>query len=193
MAENMDTPPSVPEFAAQIAALTAQVQENANKFLALEDENATLRRENRNLSERLSAVETTPHPELRFQVPVIHMQSLETPELGNSSSQPTNGSSVIQGHNQQPTSEGQLLITSSAVDTALLHAKLAGLNALNATSHQVSQPTILATPMVGTEVQAPVYTTMPLATTPIGHSARPHPTVNQPFPTTPAPSQSIVA
>ena len=50
MAENTDTPPSVPNFAAQIAALTAQiaaltaqVQENANKFLALEDENATLR------------------------------------------------------------------------------------------------------------------------------------------------------
>ena len=66
MAENTDTRPSVPDFTAQIAALTAQVRENANKFLALEDENATLRRENRNLSERLSAVETTPHPELRF-------------------------------------------------------------------------------------------------------------------------------
>ena len=64
MAENTDTPPSVPYFAAQIVALTAQVQENANKFLALEDENATLRRENRNLFERLSAVETTPCPEL---------------------------------------------------------------------------------------------------------------------------------
>ena len=66
MAENTDTPPSVPDFAAQIAALTAQVQENANKFLALEDEdeNATLRHENRNLSEQLSTVETTPRPEL---------------------------------------------------------------------------------------------------------------------------------
>ena len=64
MAENSDTPPSAPNFAAQIAALTAQVQENANKFLAIEDENTTLCRENRNLSERLSAVETTPHPEL---------------------------------------------------------------------------------------------------------------------------------
>ena len=51
MAENTDTPPSVPDFAAQIATLTAQVQENANKFLALEDENVTLRRENRNLFE----------------------------------------------------------------------------------------------------------------------------------------------
>ena len=51
MAENTDTPPSAPDFAAQITALTAQVQENANKFLVLEDENATLCRENHNLSE----------------------------------------------------------------------------------------------------------------------------------------------
>ena len=62
MAKNTDTPPSAPNFVAQIVALTAPVQENtnrflaledenANKFLALEDENATLRRENRNLSE----------------------------------------------------------------------------------------------------------------------------------------------
>jgi len=86
MAENTDIPPSAPDFAAQVAILTAQVQENANKFLALEDENATLRRENRNLSERLSAVETTPYPELCFQVSIPNMQSLETPELGNSSS-----------------------------------------------------------------------------------------------------------
>ena len=64
MAENTDTPPSAPDFAAQIAALTAQFQENANKFLALEDENTTLRRNNHNLSERLSAVETTPRPKL---------------------------------------------------------------------------------------------------------------------------------
>ena len=106
------------------------------------------------------------------------MQSLETPKLGNSSSQPASGSPVIQGQNQQPTSEGQLLITSSAVDTTLLRTMSAGLNALNATSHQVSQPTILTTPMVGNEVQAPPYTTMPLVTTLIGHSARPHPTVN---------------
>ena len=181
MAENTDTPPSVPDFAAQIAALTAQVQENANKFLALEDENATLRRENRNLSERLSVVETTPRPELRFQVPVTNMQSLETPELGNSSSQPTNGPPVIQGHNNpQPTSEGQLLITNSAVDTALFHAMSAGISALHSTPNQGSQPTILATPTTETGVQAPVYTTMPLATTPISHSARPRPTINQP-------------
>ena len=73
MAENTDTPPSAPDFTTQIAALIAQVQENANKFLTLKDENATLRRENRNLSERISTVETTPRPELRFQVPVTNM------------------------------------------------------------------------------------------------------------------------
>ena len=86
----------------QIAAFIAQVQENANKFLALEDENATLRRENCNISKRLSAVETTPCPALRFPVPVTNMQSLETPELGNSPSQPANGSPVIQGHSLLP-------------------------------------------------------------------------------------------
>ena len=64
MAENSETPPSAPNFTAQIAVLTTQVQENANKFLALEDENATLHRENRNLSERLSAMETTSCREL---------------------------------------------------------------------------------------------------------------------------------
>ena len=98
------------------------MQENTNKFLALEDENMTLCCENRNLSERLSAVETTPRPELRLQVLVTHMQSLETPELGNSSTQPSSGSLVIQCFNLQPISEGQLLITSYAVDTDLLHA-----------------------------------------------------------------------
>ena len=50
MAENTDTPPSTLDFVAQIATLTVQVQENTNRFLALEDENATLRRENHNLS-----------------------------------------------------------------------------------------------------------------------------------------------
>ena len=77
---------------------------------------------------------------------------------------------MIQGHNPQPTSEGQLLITSSAVDTALLHAMSARINALHATSYQGSQPTILVTLATTFEVQAPVYTTMPLATMPIGHS-----------------------
>ena len=60
----MDTPPSAPDLEAQIIALIAQVQENANRFLALKDENATLRRKNCNLSERLSGVETTPRPDL---------------------------------------------------------------------------------------------------------------------------------
>ena len=46
MAENTDTHPSALDFAAQITTLTAQVQENANKFLVLKDENVTLRREN---------------------------------------------------------------------------------------------------------------------------------------------------
>ena len=51
MAENTDTLPSAPDFTAQITTLIAQVQENANKFLAPKDKNTTLRRENRNLSE----------------------------------------------------------------------------------------------------------------------------------------------
>ena len=73
MAENTDTPPSTPDFVAQIVVLTAQVQENANRFLAFEDENMTLRHENRILSERISVMETTPRSELPFQVPVTHM------------------------------------------------------------------------------------------------------------------------
>ena len=64
MTENTNTSPSIPDFAAQIATLTVQVQENTNKFLALEDENATLRCENHNLLERFSAVEITRRPEL---------------------------------------------------------------------------------------------------------------------------------
>ncbi|KAL5575513.1 hypothetical protein UlMin_017212 [Ulmus minor] len=42
----------------------SQVQENANKFLDLEDEKTILYRENCNLLERFSTVETTPLPEL---------------------------------------------------------------------------------------------------------------------------------
>ena len=85
MVKNSKTYLSTPNFATQIATFTAPVQENANRFMVLEDENTTLRCENRNLSKRLSAMETTPHPELRFQVSVSNMQSLVTPELGNSS------------------------------------------------------------------------------------------------------------
>ena len=122
MAENMDTPLSALDFATMFAALTAQVQENANRFLALEDENATLRCENRNISEWLSAIETTPRPDLRFQVLVTHMQSLEIPELGNSSMQPLGGLPVVLGLNPQITPKGHPLITSFAVDTTLMHS-----------------------------------------------------------------------
>ena len=181
MVENTDTSSFSSDFTAKIAILTAQVQENTNKFLALEDENTTLRRENYNLSERLSAMETTPCPELRFQVPVTHMQSLETLELGKSSTQPSSGSPVIQGFNLLLTLEGQPLITSSAVDTALLHAMSARLNTLNAMHHQIPQSTILPAlgSTVGNDVQAPAYTTMPLVTNLIYQSARPNPTMNQ--------------
>ena len=123
-------------------------------------------------------------------MPVTNMQSLETPELGNSSSQPAAGPHATHGHNPQTTSAVPSQITSSAVDAALLHAMSAGISALHATSHQGSQPTILTTPITGAGFQAPVYATMPLATTPIGHSARPRPTVNQPLLTTPAPPHS---
>ena len=59
MAESSDTPPSALDFAPQITVLTAQVQENANHFLALEEDNVTLHCENRNLLERHSAIETS--------------------------------------------------------------------------------------------------------------------------------------
>ena len=63
MAESSDAPPAV-NFVAQIASLTAQAQENSNRFMALEEENTTLHRENhrlyRMLQERLSVVEVTP-------------------------------------------------------------------------------------------------------------------------------------
>ena len=160
--------------------------------MALEDENATLRRENRNLSERLSAVETTPRPELRFQVPVTNMQPLETPELGNSSSQPAPEPPAAHGLHPQPTSADQVLITSSAVDTALIHAMSAGLNALQATSQLGLQPTSLGTSATAPGVQTPVYSTVPMAVTPVGHSARPLPTINQPSQTTPAPVHSTI-
>ena len=45
MVENTDTLPTI-DFAAQIAALTTQVQENSNKFMTVEAEYATLRVEN---------------------------------------------------------------------------------------------------------------------------------------------------
>ena len=60
MAESSDTPPSALDFVAQITVLIAQVQENTNRFLALEEDNVTLRCENLNLLERHSAVEISP-------------------------------------------------------------------------------------------------------------------------------------
>ena len=62
MAENLDTPLTI-DLMAQIAVLTAQIQEISNKFMTLEVENATLRVEKRNLQEqvqRLAAIESTP-------------------------------------------------------------------------------------------------------------------------------------
>ena len=59
MAEGSNAP-SVVDIAAQIAVLTAQAQENSNRLMALEEENTTLRRENRMLQERLFVVEVTP-------------------------------------------------------------------------------------------------------------------------------------
>jgi len=120
------------------------------------------------------------------------MKSLETLELGNSSSQPALGPQTTHSHNPQPTSPDQLLITSSVVDTALIHAMSAGLNALHAMSQLGLQRTSLGTPATVTGVQTPVYTTVPMAATPIGHSARPHPTINQLLQTTPIPVHSTV-
>ena len=101
MAEYSDILPSALDLEAHITALTTQFQENTNKFLALEEENATLLRENLNISKRLSAVETTPRSDLRFQVPIPHMQPLGTPELGNSLTQPSSGTLAVQSINHR--------------------------------------------------------------------------------------------
>ena len=58
MAESSDALPAV-DIVAQITILTTQAQENSNRLMALEEENTTLRRENRTLQEHLSAVEVT--------------------------------------------------------------------------------------------------------------------------------------
>ena len=111
MAESSDAPPVI-DLVAQIAALTMQVQENSNRLMALEEENTTLRHENCMLQEHLSTVEATPQRphDLWFQVPVIPMQLLFTPDQGGSSSQPpvhqaaatstsvTTPSSTVVGH-----------------------------------------------------------------------------------------------
>ena len=59
MVESSNAPPAI-DFTAQIAALTTQAQENSNWLMALEEENTTLRRENRTLQKRLFTVEVTP-------------------------------------------------------------------------------------------------------------------------------------
>ena len=86
MTESSDAPPVV-DLVAQIAALTAQVQENSNRFMTLEDENATLRRENRTLQECLAATKGTPQHQVdqSFRVSVMPMQPFFTPEHGSSS------------------------------------------------------------------------------------------------------------
>ena len=50
MAKNVDPLPTI-DLTTQIAALIAQVQEKFDKFMALEDENATLSVENHTLQE----------------------------------------------------------------------------------------------------------------------------------------------
>ena len=59
MAESSDAPLDF-DLTAQIAALTKQAQENSNRLMALEEDNMMLRRENRILQERISAIEATP-------------------------------------------------------------------------------------------------------------------------------------
>ena len=70
------------DFAAQIAALTAKMCENEDKFERLEAENAAIRAENAELLvrvETLSANMTPPMevPRARFRVPVNPMQLLK--------------------------------------------------------------------------------------------------------------------
>ena len=144
--------------------LTTQVQDNANRFLALEDENMTLRQENHNLLKRLSTIETTPQqpPNQWFHVPVLQMQPLVTPKIGDSSSQPPQF---------QPTAVANStpFITSSVIDMALSHAMLAGLNVLHVVTNLVLQSIIPPTYMLVSrhDVRAPVYTTLPVMYGPI--------------------------
>ena len=70
------------DFAAQIAALTAKMRENDEKFERLEVENTTIRAENVELLIRVKklSADTTPPaevPHARFRVPVNPMQPLE--------------------------------------------------------------------------------------------------------------------
>ena len=111
------------------------------------------------------------------------MQPLVTPELGNSSSQPSGGSPAVHSVNPPITFEPPL-ITSSAVDTALLYDMSAGVKALNATPQQNLQfvvlPILGSTP--GSDLRTPVYTFLPVMTSPTNQSAPPISTVNQVLP-----------
>ena len=66
---------------------------------------------------------------------------------------------------------------SSAVDTALVHAMFARLNALNASPNLNLQPTPGL--VLGNDLHALAYTTIPLMTNSICQSARPNPNMNQ--------------
>ena len=147
--------------------------------MALEDENTPLRRENRNLLQCFSAVETTPQLKLRFQVPTTHMQPLVTHKLGNSSIQSSSGSPVVHSISPPVTSQSPL-ITSSMVDTALLRVMSVELNALNAAPHQSLQTAILPTlgSALGNDLRAPVYTIIPVMTSPICEPSPPISIVN---------------
>ena len=81
MAESSDAPPVI-DIAAQITILTVQAQENFNQLMALEEENMTLRHENRMLHERLFEVEVTPQQpcDPRFWVQVLPMPPLYMPD-----------------------------------------------------------------------------------------------------------------
>ena len=96
MVESSDAQ-SVVDLVAQVVALTTQVQENSNFFMALENKNATLRRENCTLQERLSTVKSTPQQphDPRFLVPIKPIQPLFTSEPEGSSSQPLAHQSVV--------------------------------------------------------------------------------------------------
>ena len=107
------------------------------------------------------------------------MQPLGTLELGNSPVQLPSRSPVIHSIVQPVGSEP--LITSYAVNTALLHTMSSGLNALNATPHQNLQSAILYTPgsVPLNDPLALVYTIPPVMATPVNNSALPNSAINQ--------------
>ena len=107
------------------------------------------------------------------------MQPLGNPELGNSSTQLPGGSPAIHSIVQPVGSEP--LITSSAVDTALLHTMFVGLNALHTVPHQSLQYVVLHTPRYAplNDPIAPIYTTPPAMSTLVSNSTLPTSTINQ--------------